>query len=123
MTDKKSDDYAGRIADAEKDPFLGKPPPPPPSLSPPVSWHKIDNSPGISVVAYCLSSISMTVTNKYVVSGASWNLNFFYLAVQAIVCIIAIIACKQTGLITNLKPWDNDKARKCMSCFSPRARW
>lgn len=24
----------------------------------------------------------MTVTNKYCVSGANWNLNFFYLAIQ-----------------------------------------
>jgi GDP-mannose transporter len=29
-----------------------------------------------------LASISMTVTNKYCVSGANWNLNFFYLAIQ-----------------------------------------
>jgi GDP-mannose transporter len=33
-------------------------------------------------LAYCLASISMTVTNKYCVSGANWNLNFFYLAIQ-----------------------------------------
>lgn len=43
---------------------------------------KIDNSPGASILAYCFSSISMTVVNKFVVSGQFWNLNFFYLAVQ-----------------------------------------
>jgi len=45
-------------------------------------FDKIDHSPGASIMAYCLSSISMTVVNKYVVSGTYWNLNFFYLAVQ-----------------------------------------
>lgn len=29
--------------------------------------------------------MSMTLVNKYVVSGPEWNLNFFYLAVQ--VCL------------------------------------
>ena len=43
---------------------------------------RLDNSPGAAVLAYCFSSISMTVVNKYVVSGSSWNLNFLYLATQ-----------------------------------------
>ena len=43
---------------------------------------QLDNSPMIAVLAYCVASISMTVVNKYVVSGREWNLNFFYLAVQ-----------------------------------------
>lgn len=46
------------------------------------SLNKIENNPSLSILAYCLSSISMTVVNKYVVSGSSWNLNLFYLAVQ-----------------------------------------
>jgi GDP-mannose transporter len=43
---------------------------------------QIENNPGAAVLAYCFSSISMTVVNKYVVSGSSWNLNFLYLAIQ-----------------------------------------
>ena len=43
---------------------------------------KLDNSPMASVLAYCASSISMTIINKYVVSGQGWNVNFFYLTVQ-----------------------------------------
>lgn len=43
---------------------------------------KIGNNPSAAVLAYCLSSISMTLVNKYVVSGSSWNLSFLYLAVQ-----------------------------------------
>lgn len=52
------------------------------SLLPPLSLATIDNNAPASVLAYCMSSISMTVVNKYVVSGESWNLTFFYLAAQ-----------------------------------------
>lgn len=45
-------------------------------------FAQLENSSGAAVLAYCFSSISMTVVNKYVVSGSSWNLNFFYLAIQ-----------------------------------------
>lgn len=92
MDDKKNDDYVVRMpegggyASEEKEPFMAKASPrrshnvSPPALVQSVS--RLDNNPPLSVVAYCLSSISMTVVNKYVVSGTFWNLNFFYLAVQ-----------------------------------------
>jgi GDP-mannose transporter len=90
MDDKKNEDYVVQMPDRdfdrdEKDSFLAKP-----NLARPSrgqndlsqSFSALDNSPPLSVVAYCLSSISMTVVNKYVVSGTFWNLNFFYLAIQ-----------------------------------------
>jgi hypothetical protein len=40
------------------------------------------NSPVIAILSYCGSSILMTTTNKYVLSGLDFNLNFFLLAVQ-----------------------------------------
>jgi GDP-mannose transporter len=40
------------------------------------------NSPPLSIMAYCGSSILMTVSNKYCVNGTGWNLSFFLLAVQ-----------------------------------------
>lgn len=84
MSDKKNEDYELRSSESfggDKDGFLSRPPPRPrPALASPIS--KIDNSPGIAILAYCFSSISMTVVNKYVVSGQFWNLNFLYLAVQ-----------------------------------------
>lgn len=52
-----------------------------------MSLSNITNNPSISILAYCLASISMTVTNKYCVSGANWNLNFLYLAIQVIVLL------------------------------------
>ncbi|KAG9246383.1 GDP-mannose transporter [Calycina marina] len=71
----------------------------------------ITNNPGLSILSYCLASISMTVINKYCVSGANWNLNFFYLAIQSVVCIAAIMICKQAGMIKNLSPFDVKKAK------------
>lgn len=68
-----------------RDSFL---PRPAPHHRNPISDHRsgilsqLENSPGAAVLAYCFSSISMTVVNKYVVSGSSWNLNFLYLAIQ-----------------------------------------
>lgn len=143
MSDKKNEDFVVNMpaqSSVEKEPFLARPPVSSRARSSGgamgggFSLSKIDNSPGASILAYCLSSISMTVVNKYVVSGSSWNLNFFYLAVQvrrmpppahnsleawltessqAIVCIAAILVCKQAGLITNLAPYDQTKAKRC----------
>jgi GDP-mannose transporter len=87
MSDKKNEDYDLRIPETgfhdsyseEKDSFLTSRPKQPQYS---VSLSKLENSPGLSILAYCLSSISMTVVNKYVVSGSSWNLSLFYLAVQ-----------------------------------------
>ncbi|KAK4123758.1 UDP-galactose transporter [Parathielavia appendiculata] len=121
MSNKKNEDIEMRAAESgndfegEKDPFLGKPPSPsrPRRDSGLVAYiEKLDHSPGASILAYCLSSISMTVVNKYVVSGSSWNLNFFYLAVQSTVCTLAIVLSKHAGLLKNLAPLDATKARK-----------
>jgi len=42
----------------------------------------VTNHPSFPILAYCGSSILMTVTNKYVLSGLDFNLNFFLLMVQ-----------------------------------------
>lgn len=93
MSDKKNEDYVlslpGSPRGSEKGQFLSRSP------SRTSSYHggssgggmiqplsRLDNSPIISVLAYCLSSISMTIVNKYVVSGQGWNLSFFYLFIQ-----------------------------------------
>jgi len=111
MDDKKRDDYSIKMPESET---RSPSPLPRPNSSKggvlPVS--QITNSPPISILAYCLSSISMTVINKYCVSGSSWNLNFFYLCIQSVVCIIAIVACKSLGLIKNLAPFDTEKAKR-----------
>ena len=95
-SDKRNDDFVvrlpeGKFDQAEKDPFLARTSShkhvhAPAGLKD--SFSRIENSPGISILAYCLASISMTVVNKYCVSGPDWNLNLFYLAVQ--VCFVLV---------------------------------
>ncbi|RDA82722.1 hypothetical protein CP532_1826 [Ophiocordyceps camponoti-leonardi (nom. inval.)] len=120
MSDKKSDDFTVRVPDslAEKQLFTS-------SISPrdgrrPSLFAKpgasllasVENSGGVSVAAYCLSSISMTLVNKYVVSGNQWNLHLLYLAIQSVVGTLTILICKQAGLIKDLDPFDPKRAKK-----------
>ena len=91
-SDKKSDDFVLRMPDRgdsfreEKDPFLERRASHKVGSSGLPDLAKVQNNPPISILAYCLSSISMTVVNKYCVSGKNWNLNLFYLAVQVGKC-------------------------------------
>ena len=96
MSDKKNEDFVVRMPDmdddasGEKDAFMARnstqslPQRSRSSTNFSKSFSNLDNRPGISILAYCLASISMTVVNKYVVSGSDWNLNFFYLAIQVL---------------------------------------
>lgn len=56
-------------------------PPPKPRFTPAPS-ASLSNNPILPIISYCASSILMTVTNKYVLSGTDYNLNFFLLCVQ-----------------------------------------
>jgi GDP-mannose transporter len=78
--DKKSDDY-GVDGPAGKE-FRA---PSPMTRLPSVhrsGGPSVTENPIAAVLAYCGSSIMMTVTNKYVLSGVDFNLNFFLLCVQ-----------------------------------------
>jgi GDP-mannose transporter len=105
MSNKKNEDVEMRAVDGdmgEKDPFLGSSAPvtrPRRESTAGSYFGKLDNNPGASIIAYCMASISMTVVNKYVVSGSSWNLNFFYLAIQVCICFVAVGGTK-TGWLT-----------------------
>lgn len=77
---KKTDDYAvdmDKLDQGNKE-FEAAPPPQPRS----VPSSNMSNSPALPVLAYCGSSILMTVMNKYVLSGLDFNLNFLLLMVQ-----------------------------------------
>ncbi|KAF2199310.1 Golgi GDP-mannose transporter [Delitschia confertaspora ATCC 74209] len=84
-------------------------------LRAPVSRHTphytVADNPMMAILSYCGSSILMTVTNKYVLSGTGFNLSFFLLCVQSVVCIIAIQTCKSAGLI-NYRDFNSDEAKK-----------
>ncbi|KAF2262104.1 UDP-galactose transporter [Lojkania enalia] len=107
--DKKRDDFKIDIPGGEKS-FNRAPSP---IMRPPQKHHHnaLTENPMLSIVAYCGSSILMTTTNKYVLSGVDFNLNFFLLCVQSIVCIIAIQSCKSFGWI-NYRDFSSDEAKK-----------
>lgn len=42
----------------------------------------------------------MTVINKYVVSGAHFDMNFLLLTIQSAVCVAAVFIAKRLGVIT-----------------------
>ncbi|KAL1924182.1 uncharacterized protein VTP21DRAFT_7217 [Calcarisporiella thermophila] len=51
----------------------------------PREWSKV-----IPVIAYCTSSILMTLTNKYMVSGTDFDMNFLLLSLQLLVTAVAL---------------------------------
>ncbi|KAF1813250.1 GDP-mannose transporter [Eremomyces bilateralis CBS 781.70] len=71
----------------------------------------LSSSPILPVISYCASSILMTVTNKYVLSGLDFNLNFLLLATQSIICVLAIQTCKSAGWI-NFRDFNSGEAKK-----------
>ena len=79
--DKKRDDYTIELGDKQSNGHFDAQPKPQPAAMPP-SAAAVTNNPVVSILAYCGSSILMTVTNKYVVSGTGFNLNFFLLFIQ-----------------------------------------
>ncbi|KAF2676726.1 UDP-galactose transporter [Lentithecium fluviatile CBS 122367] len=105
--DKKSDDYKIDMPAGKE--FRAPSPVPRPAHT--NKLHSVTENPILSIFAYCGSSILMTTTNKYVLSGVDYNLNFFLLAVQAVVCVAAISTCKSTGLIT-YRDFNSEEARK-----------
>ncbi|KFY23439.1 hypothetical protein V491_02542 [Pseudogymnoascus sp. VKM F-3775] len=56
--------------------------------------------------------INSGIVNKYVVSGSSWNLNFLYLAIQAVICTTVILVLKQMRFIPNLAALESGKAKR-----------
>ncbi|SCV68003.1 BQ2448_124 [Microbotryum intermedium] len=72
---------------------------------------RILNHSALPVFSYCVASILMTVVNKYVVSGSHFNMNFLLLAIQSIVCVGCVAACKHFGVIS-YRDWDSNDARK-----------
>ncbi|CCX07200.1 hypothetical protein FPQ18DRAFT_276643 [Pyronema domesticum] len=59
----------------------------------------VSSSPVAAILSYCVASILMTLTNKYIL-GADFNLNFLLLAFQNIICIVAIQTGKFMGMIS-----------------------
>lgn len=71
----------------------------------------IVNSPLAAVAAYCISSIVMTLGNKFVLNGQEFNLNCVVLAVQQISCLAIVFGLKSLGLV-KYRSYNNEDAKK-----------
>jgi hypothetical protein len=66
---------------------------------------QITHNPKVAILAYCVASISMTITNKYCVSGEDWNMNLFLLGFQVSSCSLHLSWDKaDTTEVNNLYP-------------------
>ncbi|KAI8990316.1 hypothetical protein BDB01DRAFT_859003 [Pilobolus umbonatus] len=72
-------------------------------------------SPGLRaslpIACYCFASILMTITNKYVLSGFDFNMNFLLLAIQNLVTVMLLISFRFLNLI-KFRAFDTTEARK-----------
>ena len=75
--DKKRDDYTIEKGDRNGDRFE----PPKPAFNPAPMSSSVMNHPMMPIMSYCVSSIMMTVLNKFVLSP-TFNLNFLLICVQ-----------------------------------------
>jgi GDP-mannose transporter len=65
---------------------------------------------GLPIFTYCIASIVMTVTNKFVVSG-DFNMVFFLLTIQSLVTVVFLQAFKFLNLI-KYREVDSETAKK-----------
>lgn len=69
------------------------------------------NSPVAAIASYCISSIVMTLGNKFVLSGKNFNMNCVVLAVQSVSCLAVIHTLKSFGIVT-YRPFNASDAKK-----------
>lgn len=79
MADEKKREPFQPALSPRRDP---SPQPPLQKMAASPAAQAVANNPIFPILSYCGSSILMTVTNKYVLSGLDFNLNFFLLCVQ-----------------------------------------
>lgn len=65
----------------------------------------------LPIASYCFASILMTVTNKYVLSGYDFNMNFLLLTIQNLVTVVLLQSFKFLNLI-KFRGFDKEEARK-----------
>ncbi len=81
--EKRTGDHIIELDDKQPNgQFQAAPRPAQPAMAASPAASQLANNPVVSILGYCVSSILMTVANKYVVNGRAFNLNFFLLAVQ-----------------------------------------
>ncbi|KAJ3272526.1 GDP-mannose transporter into the lumen of the Golgi [Terramyces sp. JEL0728] len=70
----------------------------------------MSTSPILPILSYCAASIMMTLTNKLVLSGFDFKLNFLFLFVQNAGCLILLIAITKLGLVTPYRAFNQKDA-------------
>ncbi|KAI8890247.1 UDP-galactose transporter [Backusella circina FSU 941] len=65
----------------------------------------------LPIASYCCASILMTVTNKYVLSGYDFNMNFLLLTIQNLVTVLLLCSFKFLNLI-KFRDFDKEEAKK-----------
>ncbi|CAG8695959.1 20201_t:CDS:2, partial [Dentiscutata erythropus] len=65
----------------------------------------------LPILTYCAASILMTVTNKYVLSGYEFNMNFLLLGIQSISCVVLLHTFKPFNLVT-FRKLDSETSKK-----------
>ncbi len=95
--EKKRDQYDIELGEKNGKVFDASTPQPQPRFTPAPS-SALSNNPIIPILSYCASSMLTTVTNKYVLSGTDYNLNFFLLCVQ--VCLSRLQNRSLMGMLT-----------------------
>lgn len=62
------------------------------------------------ILSYCAASITMTVVNKFVLSGTHFSLNLLVLLIQCLVGVILVKVGQKFGLL-NLREWNTKDAK------------
>lgn len=66
--------------------------------------------------SYCLSSLTITLLNKAVLSSSNFGMNFLLLAVQALTSVLLLVIFKATKSI-DFKPLKKTESLKCTRCL------
>lgn len=74
-------------------------------------FQEKEQHPAFAIASYCVASILMTVTNKFVLSGHHFTMNFLLLGMQGLVGVLAVSAAKRAGLVT-FRDYDHETAKK-----------
>lgn len=86
------------------------------TVAPPARLRLLSEAP-VALLCYCVSSIAMTIMNKYVLSGHKFHLNLLLLTIQVSVGRRHPVL---TGLVRNLGPLP-DAVQACQDPDVPSA--
>lgn len=65
-----------------------------------------------ALASYCLSSLTITLLNKAVLSSGNFGMNFLLLAIQAVSAVLLLAGFRATGAI-DFKPIRKQESIQC----------